>query len=133
MADARCPFCDHVFVMEEITEEWCAECGRKIPEVMLKEVRPKPHVRNPHPHPLPPPTEATLAEQDRETKIRLTGLMLILASVVLAIAAIGWGTYNEVNTHKIGVLAWVIGGIALVVFLVGAVMLARSDDEEQAE
>lgn len=133
VADTRCPFCDHVFVAEEITDEWCAGCGKKIPEVLLKDVRPKPHIRNPHPHPLPPPSQAALAERAHETKLRVVGLLVILGAIVLAIAAAGWGTYNEANTREIGVLPWVVGGIALAVFLAGAVMLARGRDEEQVE
>jgi hypothetical protein len=123
VADTRCPHCDHVFVLAEITEEWCAACGRKIPEVLLKDARPKPHIRNPHPHPLPVPTKEAMAEQSRETKIRLAGLSLMLLAIVLGIVALCWGTYTHMASREIGVITWIIGGISLVLFLVGVVLL----------
>ena len=67
MADTRCPHCDHVFVAAEITDEWCAQCGKHIPEVLLKEIRPKPHLR--HPHPMPEAPKATQDELTRETRM----------------------------------------------------------------
>lgn len=123
MADTRCPNCDHTFALDEITDGWCAECGKKIPEVLLKDVRPKPHIRNPHPHPLPIPTQTEHSEQSRENRIRATGLLLIVVALLLGLAAFGWGAYNRLNGAGIGVVAWVGGGSSLVVLLLGAVML----------
>jgi hypothetical protein len=131
VADTHCPHCDHVFDLAEITEEWCAACGRKIPEVLLKEVRPKPHIRNPHPHPLPPPTKETIAEESRETQIKLVGLLLMLAAIVLGIAALSWGTYTQMSGHAIGVITWIAGGTALLVFLVGVILLNRGRGQEE--
>ena len=126
-ATARCPHCDHVFDPAEVTDEWCASCGRKIPEVILKDIRPKPHLR--HPHPLPEPTKDARAEGARETKVRVSGLVVMLVAILGGIAALAWGGYNRVSGGEVGA-AWYVGGAAGVAFVVGLVMLNRGGPEE---
>lgn len=130
MADTRCPHCDHVFAPDEITDEWCAQCGKHIPEMLLKDARPKPHLRNPHPHPLPPPSKETQAEMAHETKVRLAGMILMLVSVIGGVAALAWGTLNRMSGEGIGT-AWWIGGAAAVLFLVGLVTFNRGETPEE--
>jgi hypothetical protein len=121
VTDTRCPNCDRVFVLEEITDGWCSDCGKKIPEVILKDVRPK--KRSPHPVPLPPPpTPAQQADEARETKIRVAGLVLMIVAIIDGLGALAWGTYNRINGTDIGGPVWA-GGLAVVVFIVGLVML----------
>jgi len=131
VADTRCPNCDHIFGLDEITEGWCAECGKKIPEVLLKDVRPKPHIRNPHPHPLPTPTQAEQAAQSRDNKLRAMGLLLMVVALLLGLVAFGWGAYNRLNGASIGIAAWVGGGSSLAVLLLGAGMLALGRGSEE--
>lgn len=124
--NARCPHCDHVFVLAEITDEWCASCGKKIPEIILKDVRPKPHMR--HPHPLPEPTRAERAEAGRETRLRVSGLVVMLVAILGAIAALAWGAFNQTSGSGV---AWWIGGAAGAAFVVGLVMLNSGGGQEE--
>jgi hypothetical protein len=126
--DARCPHCDHVFDPAEITDEWCSQCGKHIPEVLLKDIRPKPHLR--HPHPIPEAPKAAQAEVARETKIRLAGLVVMLVAILGGLAALAWGTINQVNGTAIGA-AWWVGGAAGAAFVVGLLMLNRGGGREE--
>jgi hypothetical protein len=126
--DAKCPHCDHVFVVAEITDEWCESCGKKIPEMLLKDIRPKPHLR--HPHPLPEPTKVDRAEEAHETKVRVTGLVVILAAILLGLVALVWGGFNQASGNGIGA-AWWVGGAAGVAFVVGLVMLNSGHTQEE--
>ena len=129
MADTRCPHCDHVFAITEITDEWCAECGKHIPEALLKDARPKPHLR--HPHPLPPQSKEDRVEQAHETKLRLGGLLLMLAGAVVGSACLVWGALNQASSGVVGTLPWLGGGVAVVLFLVGGLMLNRGETSEE--
>lgn len=122
-SNAKCPHCDHVFVPEEITDEWCAGCGKHIPEALLKEIRPKPHILHPHPHPLPEPTPAEKAEAARKSKTRAFGFLLMLFALALASVLIGWAVYCRLERTRAG--SWVVwvGGAALAVFIAGLGML----------
>jgi hypothetical protein len=131
MVETRCPHCDHVFVMAEITDEWCAECGKHIPEALLKDVRPKPHLRNPHPHPLPPQSKEDQVAQSHETKLRLAGLLTMLGAILVGMICAGWGVVNQMRSAEIGTGPWVGGGIALVAFFVGVVLLNRGQTAEE--
>lgn len=125
---AKCPHCDHVFDPAEVTDEWCAQCGKHIPEVLLKEIRPKPHLR--HPHPIPEPTKADQAERTHTTKVRVSGLIVMLAAILGGIAALAWGAVNKIGGGEIGA-AWYVGGAAGVAFLVGLVMLNTGGGQEE--
>jgi hypothetical protein len=38
IAEVRCLYCGRAFESAEITSEWCAACGRRIPQVILDAV-----------------------------------------------------------------------------------------------
>ncbi|MCS6863972.1 MAG: hypothetical protein RMJ56_02715 [Gemmataceae bacterium] len=128
MAEHRCPRCDHIFTLAEILDEWCAECGKRIPEVLLKEARPKPHLR--HPHPLPPPSVETQLEQSRDNALRLGGLLLMLAGLIIGLVSWGWGIYQKFSLGEVSMTAYLGGGVALVALVAGIVLMNRSESSE---
>ena len=116
MAETRCPNCDHVFAPDEVVEEWCGSCGKKIPEMLLKDIRLKPHLR--HPHPLPEPTRAEQAEESRESRTRAAGMLVIVLSLLGGLGCLAWGAVNRLNGESIGPVLWV-GAVVLAAFLCG--------------
>ena len=130
MADTRCPSCDHVFVVDELAEGWCADCGKKIPEVVLKDARPR--RRSPHPVPPPPePTPAQRAELNRESRTRFIGFLLVLVALAVGCAAGAWIAYWRLNREDAGPVAGWVGAGAVAVFLAGLGMLAAGRDREE--
>lgn len=133
MADNRCPHCDHVFALDEITDEWCASCGKHIPEAFLKDLRPKPHLRKPHPdHPPKTPAAPTHAPAPvtHETKVRVAGLVMMVASCLGGLAALTWGTFSRLNGSGIaGAVA--VGAAAAIAFVIGLVMLNAGGAPEE--
>jgi hypothetical protein len=118
---ARCPHCDHDFESAEVIDEWCASCGKKIPEVILKDVRPKPHLRNPLP--VPPPTREERAEAARESRVRAAGLFLMALSIVAGLICAAWAITVMLNGESLRAVTWV-GMFVLVAFITGLAMLA---------
>jgi hypothetical protein len=112
----------------EIIEEWCGECGMRIPEVLLKEARPKPHLR--HPHPLPSLPVETPAEDRQEIAMRLAGLLLLLGGIAIGLASLGWGIYRKFSTGEMSLPAMVGGGVAVVTFVAGVVLMTRNEARE---
>lgn len=131
MTATHCPKCDHVYGPEEVADGWCAECGKQIPEILMRDIRPKPHVRNPHPHPLPAPSLEDRVEQSHEARLRLTGLLLLLSGVLIGLACVGWGAYSRMNAGSVGLGALVGGGAALACFATGMVLLNREPAGEE--
>lgn len=129
MADSRCPRCDHVFSLQEIIEEWCGECGMRIPEVLLKEARPKLPLRHPHPLP-PPPSVETQAERSQEVATRLAGMLLLLGGIAIGLASLGWGIYRKFSSGELSLTALVGGGVAVVTFVVGVVLMTQTEPRE---
>jgi hypothetical protein len=120
-AEARCPSCDHVFVSAEVAEEWCASCGKKIPEMLLKDIRPKPHLR--HPVPLPEPTKEERAVAARDSRTRAVGMLVMVLAILAGLGCLVWGVIDKMNGQSYNPALWV-GGVALVAFLSGLVMFA---------
>jgi hypothetical protein len=120
-ADARCPNCDHVFAPAEVADEWCASCGKKIPEILMKDLRPRPHLR--HPVPLPEPTREERAEATRESRTRAGGMLLMVLAILAGLGCLVWGVIERMNGQSYNPALWV-GGVALVGFLCGLGMFA---------
>jgi hypothetical protein len=119
LPSARCPHCDHVFELVEVTDEWCASCGKKIPEVILKDVRPKPHLRKPLP--LPPPTREENAGTAGESRGRAVGLFLMFGGVAGGLGCLLWGVISKMSGESLTPVLWT-GGLVLALFVTGLAM-----------
>jgi hypothetical protein len=97
----------------------------------LKDARPKPHLRHPHPHPLPPPSKEDRAVESHETKIRLTGLLVMLAAILVGLGGVVWGVVNQMSSASVGIGPWIAGGLGVVIFIVGAVLFNLGQTSEE--
>jgi len=105
----------------EVTDEWCASCGKKIPEVILKDVRPKPHLRNPLP--LPPPTREERAEESRESRVRAAGLFMMFGGILGGLGCLLWGVITKMNGDGLSTVI-LVAAPAITVFFAGLGMFA---------
>ncbi len=126
---ARCPYCDHDFAAAEIADGWCEPCGRRIPEVVLKEVRPRPHFAPPPPP--PEPTEAERAEARRTDTTRAIGAVIMILGLLVCVGAAAWIAYCRFQRADAGRAFTWIAGAGGAAFLFGLALLidGRASDQ----